>query len=189
MGNRQQLLQRAQTLDVNDTSELCILGVLFDDARSENGLMSVIRGMDIGTWQPTREVVFSTLERLVAQNCIVTLEGTHDQFFSITGEGIKRFFKLIKRPLPFDMGMRTNSVAMKSYFLEQVPCGVRKCVVSELIGYYNCQLRGLQDGCALCPLNSQRKSMQNQQQLGQIQQELTWLQGLTSELGRQQAVL
>jgi len=173
---------QVRALDVNDTSELCLLGVLFDDTRSSNGLVAIIRKLETGTWQPTSEVIFSGLERLLKNNHIVQLETVGETYFSITAAGIKHFFTLLRRPLPYEMTQRTNNVALKSYFLESVPGAMKKCVVAELIGYYSCQLRGLQEDCSLCPFNTQRKKIQNEQYLNHIKSELTWLEGLTDEL-------
>ncbi len=178
MGSIDQITHRVRNLDMKDVSELCILGLLYDDMRTENGIVAAVRQLDLGTWQPVREVIEATLERLIASKCITLLETAGEVYFSVTGTGNKRFFALIRRPLPFDLQVRANSVALKTYFVETTPLPVRRCVVDELVGYYNCQLCALQEGCDLCPLNSSRQSVFIDQKRNGISHEISWLKGL-----------
>jgi len=177
------LQHRMELLEMNDISDLCVLGFLFDDARNLNSLINVIRMLDIATWQPTVEVIKATLERLLDNGSVIKLETGNDTYFSITGAGIHQFFVLMKRPMPRTTPMRDTTLSLKSTFVELLPVPVCKTVVEELIGFYNCQLNCIEDQCTDCPLKSQRGQIKNDRRLFQIQQELQWLGEVTQNLG------
>lgn len=177
------LQHRMQLLEMNDISDLCVLGFLFDDARNLNSLINVIRMLDIATWQPTVEVIEATLERLLEDGSVIKLEAGSDTYFSITGAGIHQFFVLMKRPMPRTTPMRDTTLSLKSTFVELLPKPVCKTVVEELIGFYNCQLNCIENQCSDCPLKSQRGQIKNDRRLFQIQQELQWLGEVTQNLG------
>lgn len=179
MGQIDVMREQMRKLDMKDIADLCLLGLLFDDMRTENGLLTVIRNMQLGNWQPVREVIEIALERLLESGYVDSLNSDAQIYYSITGSGNRYFFSLIRRPLPFDPIVRNNSVVLKSYFVETVPGVVRKCVVDDLVGYYNCQLCALQDGCGMCPLNSKHEERKVKGHMIQIKQELEWLQSLT----------
>jgi len=178
----QNLHHRMEILEMNDISDLCVLGFLFDDARNLNGLVTAIRMLDIPTWQPTQEVIEATLQRLHDNADIVKLEAGNDIFFSITGVGIRHFFVLMKRPMPGNTRMRDTTLSLKSTFLENLPHSICSKVVEELIGFYNCQLSCLENQCANCPLQSQRAQIRNDREAFHIQQELEWLGRVTQNL-------
>lgn len=77
---------------MNDTTDLCVLGLLFRDARTINGLVSAVRMIDTEPWTPTREVLECALERLSRQKSVVCLQSGKDTFYSVTGTGIRQFF-------------------------------------------------------------------------------------------------
>ncbi|WP_417832082.1 hypothetical protein [Terasakiella sp.] len=181
------LHQRLEILEMNDISDLCVLGFLFDDARNLNGLLAAIRMLDIPTWQPTIEVIETTLERLLDNACVVKLEAGNEVYFSITGIGIRTFFSLMKRPMPNNQRMRDTTLSLKSTFVENLPQTICAKVVEELIGFYNCQLNCLENQCTNCPLKSQRAQIKTDRQLFHIQQELEWLGRMTQNLSLPQA--
>ncbi|GGF53208.1 hypothetical protein GCM10011332_03170 [Terasakiella brassicae] len=178
----QNLHHRLEILEMNDISDLCVLGFLFDDARNLNGLLAAIRMLDIPTWQPTLEVIETTLERLLDSAAVVKLQAGNEIYFSITGVGIRHFFTLMKRPMPTNQRMRDTTLSLKSAFVENLPQPICTKVVEELIGFYNCQLNCLENQCTNCPLKSQRAQIQNDRQLFHIQQELEWLGRMTRNL-------
>jgi len=171
-----------EMLELNDISDLCVLGVLFEDARNLHSLLSAVRMLDVETWQPTSEVIYASVERLMDSAAVVKLEAGNDTYFSITGVGVRMFFSLMKRPMPTQAKLRETVLSLKSSFLEILPRTVCKCVVEELIGFYNCQLSCIEKECGNCPLNSQRKQIKNDRQLFHIKQELQWLEKVTERL-------
>ena len=169
-------------LSINEMAELAILGVLFDDTRNIYSVISVIGEMDTATWQPTADVLEARVEALLAKKEIAQLETAHGLFFSVTGEGIKRFFSLMKQPLPVLDKLKKPTLALKSHFLEQLPPAMRTQVADELTGYYTCELQCLEQKCSTCPNKTLRSEVQNNYQLSFIKGELNWLDKVTQDL-------
>ncbi|NVK19839.1 MAG: hypothetical protein HWE30_14165 [Methylocystaceae bacterium] len=164
---------------VNDTTDLCVLGVLFDDARTINSLVSAVRILDTAQWTPTREVLEFSIKRLLETGALVNLASGNEIYYSITGKGIKRYFTLMKLPLGAYSLNTQSTLALKSAFLENVPSTVRTQTVRELISYYACKLTCLEQNCDSCLQNSGRQKLNHNMQIQQIKTELDWLQTMT----------
>lgn len=168
-----------QFTSVNDTTDLCVLGVLFDDARTINGLVSAVRQLETAQWTPTREVLEFSIKRLLETGSLVTLVSGNEVYYSITGKGIKRYFNLMKLPMGAYSLHTKSTLALKSAFLENVPTAVRTHTVRELMSYYACKLTCLEKDCENCVLHSDRKKLHHNMQIQQIKTELDWLQAMT----------
>lgn len=160
---------------MNDTTDLCVLGLLFRDARTIDGLVSAVRMIDTEPWTPTREVLECALERLIGQKSVVCLQSGKDTFYSVTGTGIRQFFDLMKQPMGIGAFNIHCLLALKSTFLEDVPSAIRTKVVQELVGYYSCKLTCLEKDCEDCLMGSNRGKVHYNLQVMQIRTELDWL--------------
>lgn len=163
----------------NDTTDLCILGVLFDNARTINGLISTVRELETAQWSPTREVLEFSVKRLLESGALITLPSETKIYYSITGKGIKRYFTLMKLPMSAYSLNTQSTLAIKSAFLEDVPTTVRNHTVCELMSYYACKLTCLEKDCENCVLNSARQKLNHSMQIQQIRAELNWLEAMT----------
>ncbi|MDV7340711.1 hypothetical protein RYZ26_13985 [Terasakiella sp. A23] len=171
----------------NDTTDLCLLGILFNDARTIKGLIAAVRQLGTQSWHPTADVISIALERLIKVGHVVSLQAGNDTYYSITGHGIKQFFVLMKRPLGSGSMTTQNTLALKSAFLEIIPTRVQRQTIQELIDYYSCKLNCLKKDCENCFFYTTRQKLSQDQQINEIRTELNWLQGLTHQLPSQSA--
>ncbi|NVJ91061.1 MAG: hypothetical protein HWE34_05365 [Methylocystaceae bacterium] len=171
-------LRLNQDLTCNEVTELCILGILFNDGHSENSLLKVVRSFDTGSWQPTRDVLTHALTRLLQAQAVITWEFEKTQYFSINAIGIKRYFNLLQKPLTRDRLLINTLLVLKSAFLETLPQPIQGNVIQQLVQYYQNQLDFIQTNCIHCPLNQHQQHRQNTYKLNHIQLELDWLSNL-----------
>ncbi|WP_417793658.1 hypothetical protein [Terasakiella pusilla] len=175
MISKRRNLVRTPTNSINETTDLCVLGLLFRDARTINGLVSAVRMIDTEPWTPTRDVLECSLERLIGQKSVVCLQSGRETYYSVTGTGIRQFFELMKRPMGVGAFNVHCLLALKSTFLEDVPTAIRAKVVQELVGYYSCKLTCLEQDCEECLRGSNRGKVHYNLQVMQIRTELDWL--------------
>lgn len=165
----------AKAASTNDPTDLCVLGLLFRDARPIEDLITAVRTIDAEPWSPTREVVECSLLRLIDQNSVVCLTSGPHSYYSVTSTGIRRFFDLLTRPLAGSAFQTHCMLALKSAFLEDVPRAIRTAVVQDLKGYYACKLTCLEKDCDTCLMASSRTKVHHNLQVMHIQTELDWL--------------